>query len=134
MQKHLSKCDGGKKHQKNALPSAKKLPFTAYTTSKSQQHQIDLQVTRFIIASNIAFFQTENQQLKKLVQMLKPGTRVPTRKEAGSPLMEELYAEERQKIVCYIRVYRDSGVRWLEHKNQRPDDWRITDNIILHSA
>ena len=79
MQKHLSKCGcGNKLDQEIALQSAKKQPklqFTPYT-SKS---------TRSIITSNTAFLQTENQQLKKQVHMLKPRTRVSTRKEVVGP-------------------------------------------------
>ena len=73
------------------------------STSSSMQHQLDLQFTRYIISSNTPFLQAENRQLGKLFDMLRPGSKVPSRKRVAGQLLEEVYAEEKQKVVKLLK-------------------------------
>ena len=50
-------------------------------TSSEKDHEIELQIGRFFIASNSAFLQVENKKFEKTIPILKPGERFPNRKK-----------------------------------------------------
>ena len=105
MQKHLDKCAANNTEKHEAGPSSMKqtkLSVTSFSTSKSMQHQIELQVTRYIVASNTAFLQVENKQFEKLFTMLRPGTKIPNRQKVSGPLLDELYGEEKSKVANFV--------------------------------
>ena len=101
MQKHIDKCEAFKENNgpETSVPPQKKqttLPISTFSTSKTQQHQLDLHITRYIIASNTSFLQVENKYFQELVSKLRPGTKVPSRKMVAGPLLDEVFAEEKQ--------------------------------------
>ena len=105
MQKHLDKCAANNTEKHEAGPSSMKqtkLSVPSFSTSKSMQHQIELQVTRYVVASNTAFLQVENKPFEKLFTMLRPGTKIPNRQKVSGPLLDELYGEEKSKVANFV--------------------------------
>ena len=73
------------------------------STGPNKQHAIDLQLSRYLVASNTAFLASENGQLKKLFDILRPGTAIPSRKTLAGPLLEEIFDEEKKKTVGKLK-------------------------------
>ena len=89
-----SECD-------NAGPSA---PYTLRQTllhiasSKSKQHDIDLQTTRYFIATNTLFTDASNDHLKRFVEKLRPNTTIPDSRDIAGRLLDEVYVLEKVKM------------------------------------
>ena len=92
-----------KKTKMNHQPSSWSNPLSVIGTSASKQHAIDLQIARFILATNSSFLTVENQHFQQLVQMLRPGTTVPNRKKVSGELLDEIFQTERNKVKTSIQ-------------------------------
>ena len=68
------------------------------STNPTRQHESDILVTRYFIATNTPFNAASNKHLAKLVQFLRPGTTVPDRRRIGGELLDEIYASEQTKV------------------------------------
>ena len=97
-------------HCKRRMPEevtpAKKMKQTTLglvSTGPNKQHAINLQLTRYLIATNTAFIASENAQLRKLFDILRPGTAIPDRKTIAGPLLEEVFDEEKKKTVNKVK-------------------------------
>ena len=107
MEKHIEKdCEGATESENdNAGPSA---PETLRQTtlhmasSKSKQHDIDLQITRYFIATNTPFNAASNDHLKRLVEKLRPNTTIPDRRDIAGRLLDEVYDEEKDKVKLLV--------------------------------
>ena len=51
------------------------------------------QLCRFIAASNVAFSIVEHPEFKKLMAMLRPGYVLPTRKDIGGSILDEVFEQ-----------------------------------------
>lgn len=60
-------------------------------TSQHDKKQLDLQVARFIFATNTSFRSVENTEFVKLVNLLRPGYIPPNRFKVGNELLNEVY-------------------------------------------
>ena len=80
-------CAANNTEKDKAGPSSMKqttLSVPSFSTSKSMQDQIELQVTRYIVASNRTLLQVENKQFEQLFTMLRPGTKILNRSQGAS--------------------------------------------------
>ena len=68
------------------------------STGTNKQHAIDLQLTRYLVASNTAFLACENDQLKKLFDILRPGTAIPSLKTLAGPCLKKSLIKKRRKL------------------------------------
>ena len=108
MEKHLAKCqpvvinvDEQTASSSVQGPPAKVLKqstLQVLSTSAVKQHEIDLSVTRYFIATNTPFNAASNRHLKSLVQKLRPGTTIPERRKISGELLDEVYDQEKQKV------------------------------------
>jgi len=60
-------------------------------TTQADKHNLDIQVARFIYATNTAFRAVEHVEFVKLVNMLRPGYVPPTRQSISSELLNQVY-------------------------------------------
>ena len=60
-------------------------------TSAEEQFIYEMQVTRLIAATNLPFAAVEHPEFLKLMQMLRPGVRLPSRKQVSSTLLPKVY-------------------------------------------
>ena len=63
-------------------------------TSEKEKHNIDKQLRRYLYATNNSFRTVKNPQSLKFVEMMRPGYKVPTRKQVGESILNEVYDEE----------------------------------------
>lgn len=63
-------------------------------TSEKEKHMLDKQLGRYLYATNSSFRSVENPQFQKFVEMLRPGYKLPTRKQIGESILSEVYDEE----------------------------------------
>lgn len=78
-------------------PTTKKLKTSSINkfvmqTSNSEKAAIDLQVARFIYATNSPFSTVEHPEFKKFVQMLRPGYCPPSRFDVADSLLDKVQA------------------------------------------
>lgn len=71
-------------------------------TSSEKKRELDKQIAKAIFATNSSFRCVENPEVKKAIQMLRPGYSPPSRKVLSSTLLEEIYTEERKK--CFDKL------------------------------
>ena len=82
------------------------------STKRTENDEINLQMTRFILASNSAFSVANNTEFHKFCKMLRPGVKVADRRDVGGDLLDVVYGEEMQKakykcagnIYTYLRL------------------------------
>ena len=108
MEKYLAKCqpvvinvDEQTASSSVQGPPAKVLKqstLQVLSTSAVKQHEIDLSVTRYFIATNTPFNAASNRHLKSLVQKFRPGTTIPERRKISGELLDEVYDQEKQKV------------------------------------
>ena len=65
------------------LPPKKLKQTTLDITSSKKDHEIELQIVSYFIASNSAFLQVENKEFEKKIRILKTGARIPNRKKTS---------------------------------------------------
>lgn len=66
--------------------------FAIRTTAKDK-HRIDMQVARFVYATNSAFRIVEHAEFIKMVKDMRPGYVPPNRKQIGGVLLEAVHSE-----------------------------------------
>ena len=62
-------------------------------TSQSDKDALDLQLARFVYSTNIPFSVVEHPEFKKLMTMLRPGYRPPTRYDVSGKLLDNVQAD-----------------------------------------
>ena len=106
MQKNLDKCAANDTEKEKTGPSSMKqtkLSVQSFSTSKFMQHQIELQVTGYIVASNTALLcRSELNSSKSVFTMLWQGIRIDNRQKVSGPLLDEVYGEEKTKVANSI--------------------------------
>lgn len=60
-------------------------------TTDAQRHQLNIQVSRFVYATNSAFRSVEHPEFLKLIQMLRPGYKPPNRSNVANELLDEVH-------------------------------------------
>ena len=73
------------------------------STSAHKQHDINLQLTRYLVATNTPFMAAQNNQLKKLVTVLRPGTTIADRRTVACPLLEKISDEKKQEAITKVQ-------------------------------
>ena len=73
------------------------------TTSASKQKEIDILIAKFIIGTNSPFLHAENQNFRRLVEGLRPGTKIPTRQLIAGPLLDKVFEEEKGKVEKLVK-------------------------------
>ena len=63
-------------------------------TSEKEKQSFDKQLARYLYATNSSFRTVENPQFLKFVEMIRPGYKVPTRKQISESILNEVYDEE----------------------------------------
>ena len=83
----------------NEPPLKKSLTLKNFVqkTTADEKRKIDLDVGRFIYATNSSFLSVEHCKFKSLVNRLRPGYTPPSREQIGGPILDEVYEEELQK-------------------------------------
>ena len=61
--------------------------------------KLELQVGRFVFATNNAFMVVENKEFLALMDMVRPGLKLPNRKKVGGKILQSVYAQEWKKFV-----------------------------------
>lgn len=67
-------------------------------TSLPEKKKLDLQVARYIYATNTAFRAVEHQEFKTLIKMLRPGYTPPSRYVISNQLLDEVHASIQSAI------------------------------------
>ena len=62
-------------------------------TSASEKHAIDLQIARYLYATNSPFSVANHAEFKKMIQMLRPGYNPFNRMQVGGKLLDECFIE-----------------------------------------
>ena len=60
-------------------------------TSACQKEELDLQVARYVYATNSPFSVVEHAEFKKLVNLMRPGYRPPDRFDVGGKLLNKVH-------------------------------------------
>lgn len=71
-------------------------------TSSADKKNIDKQIAKAIFATNSSFRCIENVQVKKAIKALRPGYTPPCRKTIATTLLDEIYAEEKEKCFSFL--------------------------------
>lgn len=66
-------------------------------TSTAEKQKIDKQIAKAIFATNSSFRCIENPEVRKAIQLLRPGYTPPARKTISTTLLDEIYEEEKAK-------------------------------------
>lgn len=72
-------------------------------TSLSEKKKLDIQIARFIYATNSAFRHVEHAEFIKMIQLLRPGYSPPSRRQIGNELLEEIYTSTDTSIKKHLR-------------------------------
>jgi len=83
-------------------PPAKKLKQTSmgphiFKTTPEERRALDEQVGRLVYATNSSFRFVEHPEFIKLVEMLRPGYKPPSRDAIGGTILNHVYNEEIEK-------------------------------------
>ncbi|KAE9542331.1 hypothetical protein AGLY_003458 [Aphis glycines] len=86
--------------------------FVVKTSSANKVH-LDLQVARFVYATNSSFLLVQHHKFKKLISLLRPGYNPPTRQSIANDLLNSI--ARNGKIVCialdsWSNIHNDSIV------------------------
>ncbi|CAH1960992.1 unnamed protein product [Acanthoscelides obtectus] len=81
-------------------------------TTCSESKKIDIQVARFVYATNCAFRAVEHPEFKRLMGMLRPGYQPPNRQQTGNELLSNVFTTLQVEIkmelgnesVCLLMV------------------------------
>lgn len=77
--------------------SASMKKFTI-STGREDKKKIDLQVARYMFATNTPFHHVEHPEFLKLIEYLRPGYKPPNLKEIGGELLEEVYNSIQESV------------------------------------
>jgi len=67
-------------------------------TSSADKVDLDLQVARFVYATNSSFLLVQHPEFKKLISLLKPGYNPPTRQSIATDLLNSVYLKQQAEI------------------------------------
>lgn len=67
-------------------------------TSIANKKKFDIQIAKFIYATNSAFIHVEHPEFKKLINLLHPGYKSPLRRQIANELLNEVFDSELVKI------------------------------------
>ena len=59
--------------------------------SSSEKEKLDIQVARFFFAHNITFRTADHEEFHKLLHMLRPGYKPPSRKDISDTMIEQVH-------------------------------------------
>lgn len=68
------------------------------TTSQEDKKKIDLQLARFMFATNTPFNHVEHEEFLKLIQILRPGYKPPNRKQIAGNLLDDVYNSTQEYV------------------------------------
>ena len=107
MKTHFEACSKKRAAPQNTTddeptPKQTKQSTLPFLTSGTKQHAIHLQIARCIIATGSAFRSVENKQFKNMVQLLRPGTVLPTRQLVSGTLLDGIYDIEKAKVSSLV--------------------------------
>lgn len=71
-------------------------------TSIANKKKFDLQIAKFIYATNSAFRHVEHPEFIKLINLLHPGYKPPLRRQIANELLDEVFNSETVKIRDYL--------------------------------
>lgn len=77
-------------------------------TSDKDKKSFDVQIAKYIYATNSSFAFVEHKEFKKMIQLIRPGYKPPNRDQIGSKLLDQVFDEVDEdikkilkgKIVC----------------------------------
>ena len=104
LEAHLKKCaakpDDEDVQQVDGPGPSKVLKQTTMDIciSKSKQHEMDLSLVRYFVATNTPFNAAANKNFKDFVQKMKPGAVIPDRRRLAGELLDEVYEQEKEKV------------------------------------
>lgn len=67
-------------------------------TSQEDKKKIDLQLSRYMFATNTPFNHVEHPELLKLMEILRPGYKPPNRKQIAGKLLDEVYNSTQEAV------------------------------------
>ena len=72
------------------------------STGHTKQQEIDAAITKLVVGTNSPFVIVENANFRRLVDILRPGTKIPSRQTLAGPLLDKVFTEKLkvEKIVC----------------------------------
>ena len=76
------------------------------STGRTKQQEIDAAITKFVVGTNSSFVIVENANFWHLVDILRPGTKIPSRQTLAGPLRDKVFAEQELKV----EKFEDVGV------------------------
>ena len=109
LEAHLKKCaakpDDEEVQQVDGPGPSKVLKQTTMDIciSKSKQHEMDLSLVRYFVATNTPFNAAANKNFKDFVQKMKPGAVIPDRRRLAGELLDEVYEQEKEKVKVKVR-------------------------------
>ena len=107
MKSHWASCS--KKNDTSEGPSAPKQPrltqstLSIPTNSHKKEDEINMLIAKFIIGTNSPFLHVENKNFCRLVDALRPGTKIPNRRTLAGPLLDKLFEQEKNKIERLVK-------------------------------
>ena len=83
-------------------PAKKRCVIPVVRTTGPLQQQIAKQICRMVAATNSPFALVDHPEFHRLMQLMRPGIRLPSRKEVGGKLLDEVYETtvEKAKAMC----------------------------------
>lgn len=67
-------------------------------TSSADKVDLDLQVARFVYATNSSFILVQHSEFKKLISLLRPGYNPPTRQSIANDLLNSVYLKQQAEL------------------------------------
>ena len=65
--------------------------------------EFERQVGRFVYATNAPFKVVENEEFLKLMEMMRPGIKIPARRAVAGRILQDVHDEEWQKFVASVK-------------------------------
>ena len=73
------------------------------STGHTKQQEIDAAITKFVVGTNSPFVIVENANFLRLVDILRPRTKIPSRQKLAGPLLDKVFAEEKLKVEKIVK-------------------------------
>ena len=73
------------------------------SSTRHTKQQIDAATTKFVVGTNSPFAIVENANLRRLVDIWRPGTKIPSRQTLAGPLLHRVFAEEKLKVEKVVK-------------------------------
>ena len=116
LEAHLKKCaakpDDEDVQQVDGPGPSKVLKQTTMDIciSKSKQHEMDLSLVRYFVATNTPFNAAANKNFKDFVQKMKPGAVIPDRRRLACELLDEVYEQEKEKVKVKVSWFKSPAL------------------------